>query len=122
MGNSLSKSVLILSLSAAGLLFVQMVMNAGFILFRWDALRSWFDMCNSWFIQWGMPFMAILLDALVWTTVLAGVTMLGIQLTSYLRVKRKFATLRRSSHTPPSVITSAAAPISPEIMMPGARS
>ncbi len=95
MGNSLSKSVLILFLSAAGLLFIQMVMYAGFILFRWDALRSWFDMCNSWFIQWGMPFMAILLDALVWTTVLAGVTMLGVQLVSYFRVKQKFAPLRR---------------------------
>lgn len=95
MGNSLSKSVLILFLSAAGLLLIQMVMYAGFLLFRWEALRSWFDMCNSWFIQWGMPFMAILLDALVWTTVLAGATMLGIQLVSYLRVKRKFAPLRR---------------------------
>jgi beta-lactamase regulating signal transducer with metallopeptidase domain len=72
-----------------------MIMYAGFTLFRWEVLRSWFDMCNSWFFKWGMPFMAILLDALTWTTVMAGIVMLGIQMYSYLRVKRNFAPLRR---------------------------
>lgn len=95
MGNPLSKSVVILFLSAAGVLFIQMVMYAGFTLFRWEALRNWFDMCNSWFMKWGLPFMAILLDALTWTTVMAGIIMLSIQLVSYFRIKRRFAPLRR---------------------------
>lgn len=95
MGNPLSKSVIFLFLSAAVFLLAQMVMYAGFTLFHWESLRSWFDMCNSWFIKWGMPFMAILLDALTWTTVAAGIIMLGIQLVSYIRVKRRFAPLRR---------------------------
>lgn len=95
MGNSLSKSVIFLFLTAACILLIQMVMYAGFTLFHWEALRSWFDMCNSWFFKVGMPFMAILLDALTWSTVGSGVILLGIQAVSYLRVRRRFAPLLR---------------------------
>jgi beta-lactamase regulating signal transducer with metallopeptidase domain len=97
MFNRQSKSFIFICLLAAGILLTQMTLYTVFKLFQWSALANLFDMCNSLLMKWRMPFLALLLDVLVLSTLAAGLLFTGIQLFSYLRAKAKLASIRQET-------------------------
>lgn len=89
MWNHQSKWTIRFCVAAAVMLWLQMAFYGLFKALRLPAFAGFFDMCNSWLMRWRMPFLAVLLDVLVWSTLTIGISLAMVQLFSYWKVKAR---------------------------------
>lgn len=95
--NRQSQWIIRLCAAVAGLLWLQMVLYGIIRIFNLPAWANLLDFCNSWLVRWRLPFLALIMDGLIWSTLAISLWLAVRQLLAYARVKLRFHKHRMDS-------------------------